>query len=58
VPSPCADICQLDARRQGCIGCGRTLAEIGAWSRMDEAGKRAVWRRLRATHDPGKDVAP
>ncbi len=30
VPSPCRDICQLDAAGI-CIGCGRTGFEIGEW---------------------------
>ena len=29
-----------------CEGCGRTLDEIAAWGRLDDAGKRAVWARL------------
>jgi predicted Fe-S protein YdhL (DUF1289 family) len=30
VPSPCRDICQLNASRI-CIGCGRSAAEIAEW---------------------------
>jgi uncharacterized protein len=41
VPSPCVDICKLDA--QGlCIGCRRTLGEIAEWSRADEARRREI----------------
>lgn len=29
-----------------CEGCFRTLDEIAAWSRMDEAGRRAVWKLI------------
>ena len=29
-----------------CEGCFRTLDEIATWSRMDEAGKRAVWKLI------------
>jgi predicted Fe-S protein YdhL (DUF1289 family) len=31
VASPCIQICQLDAA-QICIGCGRSIREIGEWS--------------------------
>jgi predicted Fe-S protein YdhL (DUF1289 family) len=31
-----------------CIGCFRTLDEIGEWSRLDDAGKRAVLAALPA----------
>ncbi|HMN22182.1 MAG TPA: DUF1289 domain-containing protein [Ottowia sp.] len=48
VPSPCLGVCALDAQRQYCVGCERTLSEIAAWRGLDEAGRRAVWRRLRA----------
>ncbi len=46
VPSPCIDVCRIDAATGVCVGCRRTLDEIAAWSRMDDAGKRAVWALL------------
>lgn len=32
VPSPCVQICTLDPAGALCLGCGRTLAEIGEWA--------------------------
>lgn len=46
VPSPCISICRIDPAAAMCEGCFRTLDEIAAWSRMDDAGKRIVWRSL------------
>ncbi len=56
VPSPCINVCRMDAATGWCEGCRRTLAEIAAWSGLDDGGKRAVldalpardaeWRRL------------
>lgn len=46
VPSPCVSVCQMDAARVMCIGCLRTLDELRAWSTLDNAGKRAVWRLI------------
>ena len=43
VPSPCVSVCRMDAITGWCEGCRRTLDEIAAWGRMDEAGKQAVW---------------
>ena len=43
VPSPCVSVCRMDPQTQHCLGCLRTLEEIAAWSRMDDAGKRGVW---------------
>jgi uncharacterized protein len=46
LPSPCISVCRMHASSGWCEGCLRTLDEIAAWSRMDEAGKRAVWLQL------------
>jgi len=46
VPSPCVSVCQMDARTGLCRGCLRTIDEIAAWSRYNEADKRAVWARI------------
>lgn len=46
VPSPCISVCTMDADTGLCIGCYRTLDEIAGWSGMDDASKRALWRRL------------
>jgi len=45
VPSPCVDICRLDA--QGlCVGCRRTIGEITEWPRAGEARRREILRDL------------
>jgi hypothetical protein len=36
----------MDEASGWCEGCMRTLDEIAAWSLLDEAGKREVWRQL------------
>ncbi len=46
VPSPCVGVCRMDAASGLCEGCLRTLGEIGAWSRLADDGKRAVWEQL------------
>jgi predicted Fe-S protein YdhL (DUF1289 family) len=46
VPSPCICVCTMDPATGLCSGCWRTLDEIAAWSTMDDARKRAVWRHL------------
>lgn len=40
--SPCVGICRLDRTHSNCIGCGRSLAEIAAWSRMTLEEQRKV----------------
>jgi predicted Fe-S protein YdhL (DUF1289 family) len=39
--SPCIGVCQLD-RSNTCIGCGRLLSEVAAWSRMTIEERRKV----------------
>ena len=46
--SPCIGICHIDPARALCEGCDRSLDEIACWSRLDEAGRRAVWALLPA----------
>ncbi|MBX3605540.1 MAG: DUF1289 domain-containing protein [Piscinibacter sp.] len=48
VPSPCVNVCRMNAATGWCEGCLRTLDEIAAWSTLDEAAKRAVWKLLPA----------
>jgi len=54
VPSPCIDICRLDA--QGlCIGCRRTIGEISEWSRASEVRKREILQGLEARTSKAPD---
>ncbi len=47
VPSPCISVCVVDPRGSGvCVGCGRSLDEIGAWLELDNEERRAVLARL------------
>jgi uncharacterized protein len=46
VPSPCNSVCRMDPRSGWCLGCQRTLAEIAAWSTMEDADKHHVWQLL------------
>ncbi|KPF85511.1 hypothetical protein IP70_12595 [alpha proteobacterium AAP38] len=46
VPSPCIRRCDLDRKRQSCLGCKRLLEEIMRWGVMTPDERRAVWARL------------
>ena len=46
VPSPCTSVCRMSPHTGWCEGCHRTIAEIAAWSALDDDEKRAVWRPL------------
>jgi predicted Fe-S protein YdhL (DUF1289 family) len=46
--SPCIRLCSLDAESGICIGCGRTMAEIGNWVRFSDEERRAIMQALPA----------
>jgi predicted Fe-S protein YdhL (DUF1289 family) len=48
IPSPCTSVCTIDPASGWCAGCLRTIDEIAAWGGLDDAAKRAVWKRLPA----------
>ncbi|RVT43253.1 DUF1289 domain-containing protein [Sphingobium algorifonticola] len=47
IPSPCTKVCTLDARGHICLGCGRTLDEIGRWSIMTDQERLAIMKRVK-----------
>ncbi len=48
IESPCVKLCAIHPEEKICVGCYRTLAEIGGWSRMSPEERRAVMAELPA----------
>jgi len=46
--TPCIKVCAVSGQTGLCIGCGRTLAEIAGWSRLEEAQRRQIMAELPA----------
>ncbi|MEO1952951.1 DUF1289 domain-containing protein [Thioclava sediminum] len=46
IESPCVKLCQIHPEARICIGCYRTMEEIGAWSRMTPEARREVMAEL------------
>lgn len=46
--SPCTRICKIEARSGLCRGCGRTMAEITAWTRLSRAARGTLLLQLPA----------
>jgi uncharacterized protein len=44
--TPCVKVCVIDPVSALCIGCGRTIQEIAAWTAMSEAKRLAVMAGL------------
>lgn len=40
--SPCKGICKLDTRREFCVGCFRTLEEIGSWWKLPQSEQERI----------------
>lgn len=55
LPSPCINICQMDARTGYCLGCWRTIDEIVCWGGAREDLKRAIWTEIRRRADAAFD---
>lgn len=48
VESPCISVCVMDAETGWCLGCARTIDEIGRWGETDQADRDAVMETLPA----------
>ena len=46
IESPCIKVCAIDATTGWCLGCGRSMAEIGGWSSLTPERRRAIMNEL------------
>jgi uncharacterized protein len=46
ISSPCTKVCAIDPRSKLCLGCGRTLGEIGGWMSLSEDERLRIMREL------------
>lgn len=46
--SPCIKVCFVDQPTQTCVGCFRTLEELGRWTKMTPDEREAVKPKLEA----------
>lgn len=51
VASPCISVCRMSASSGWCEGCWRTLEELRAWGKADDATKLAIWRLVEQRQD-------
>lgn len=58
ITSPCIKVCAVDGQTGLCLGCGRTLAEIGGWSGLGQPGREQIMaqlpQRMQGLRDLGK----
>lgn len=53
IESPCVKICVIHPETRLCIGCHRSVEEIGGWTRMTPEKRREIMAEL-----PGRPAAP
>lgn len=46
IASPCKKVCAVDGQTGLCLGCGRTLREIGSWSSLTPEQRDEVMKEL------------
>jgi uncharacterized protein len=44
--SPCSNVCKMHEPTGWCEGCARSIAEIAAWSKADDASRLSILARL------------
>ncbi len=52
IATPCVKVCIVDGASGLCLGCWRTLSEIGGWSGRTAAERAAIMEAL-----PGREAA-
>lgn len=48
IVTPCIKVCIVDGESGLCLGCQRTLPEIGGWSRLSDDERTAIMAELPA----------
>lgn len=46
IATPCVKVCVVDGASGLCLGCFRTLQEIGGWGRLDDTRRAAIMAEL------------
>ncbi len=46
IATPCVKVCIVDAESSLCLGCFRTLPEIGGWARFSDEQRAALMASL------------
>lgn len=51
IATPCVQVCIVDGPTGLCLGCYRTLTEIGGWSGLDDAQRAEIMAELPSRRD-------
>lgn len=50
IESPCVKVCMIHPETRLCIGCARSIEEIGNWSRLSRERRRQILAELPERH--------
>ena len=53
IESPCVKVCMIHPETRLCVGCNRSIDEIGGWSRLTPEKRREIMAEL-----PQRSAAP
>lgn len=56
IESPCVKVCAVDGQTGLCLGCGRSLKEIGGWMQLGDDGRRDVMDALPARMEHLREI--
>jgi hypothetical protein len=51
IATPCVQVCMVDGQSGLCLGCFRTLQEIGNWTRFTDEERAALMAELPTRRD-------
>jgi len=46
IKTPCVKVCFVDPKSGICVGCFRTMEELGCWTRYSDAEREAIMEAL------------
>lgn len=46
IKTPCVKVCFVDPKAGVCLGCFRTMEELGRWTRYSDAEREAIMQAL------------
>ncbi|MEN8888032.1 MAG: DUF1289 domain-containing protein [Celeribacter marinus] len=46
IESPCTSVCQIDPDTRLCLGCARSIDEIGVWGSLSAEARRTIMADL------------
>jgi len=58
IATPCVKVCIVDGASSLCLGCYRTLAEIGGWAGFNDEQRAEIMTKLPARRDRIEPARP